>query len=343
MKAFYMPSHQINIEHKNLLKRYIIDPPRPTSSVRAMPNPAIEELIRPISLNNFRAICGHRNQHKRIFLEDFKNKILAELQGNRRSQYDIVPTQDVINAIALEMYEESFPEHFLIPTQLTGAQAMANEAGITVYHNEPYINVSAKGGSPLGDKLHISIDDSRTDNIDAAWNVLVVLAEKHKVDFKVLSRPSSEDEKGRQFTVYLQNQTQEQALAFIEELEQSLMLKNINPDIRGLPPDCKRIPGSVYTTFRNDHYRSARNSYIQHAEPGYLSRDLMECVTEVLKGSISLDHPQINRHLAERYTFNDPSYPNRYDIETFNLEKAVEAVASWSSVPKFKVFLAVFK
>jgi hypothetical protein len=25
------------------------------------------------------------------------------------------------------------------------------------------------------------------------------------------------------------------------------------------------------------------------------------------------------------------------------LEKAVEAVASWSSVPKFKVFLAVFK
>lgn len=116
-----------------------------------------------------------------------------------------------------------------------------------------------KNSNPLGWKFHISIDDER-ENMILAWDNIVPIFMKHKVNFIKLIRPEchqddehSESERGRQFTVYIEQnleKTKDDWQNLINEITDKLVEKGIKPGYQNVV--AKAVQGSSYFYYRND-------------------------------------------------------------------------------------------
>ncbi len=120
-----------------------------------------------------------------------------------------------------------------------------------------------KNPNPLGWKFHISIDDER-ENMIRAWDNLVPIFIKHRVNFIKLIRPEchcddehSESERGRQFTIYIEQNLEKNRddwQSLINEITDKLVEQNIKPGYQNII--AKAIPGSNYFYYRNDKPQS---------------------------------------------------------------------------------------
>jgi hypothetical protein len=176
----------------------------------------------------------------------------------------------------------------------------------------------------IGFKLHLSVDEEDIENLSRAWATTLQVARDHNIaSFKMASQLTVEDKKGRQVTVYL-HLPASQVSAFAEHILPGLVqafscrlaYERVQPDRRGMPDDCREIPGSRYVSYRCDAFRFSR-------EEKYLSQDHLDCAQQVFKrlgSSSDLNDPHIVPLINDYMKKISLEYGEEFNAEEFIAE-----------------------
>jgi hypothetical protein len=123
-----------------------------------------------------------------------------------------------------------------------------------------YIKKPIEEDFPIADdkqsgwKLHISVDDTREDNINRAWDIVKDILIKYRIAKSKVTVPNIHltdgEEAGNQFTIYSFTCIKRAWIKIINEIETALSTNNIKPN--GFNQVNRQITGSKYVTYRND-------------------------------------------------------------------------------------------